>query len=139
MKKENKKILYPKKSNKKNLSKETKKKKIKTNKSNNNKENNILKKNVENKDDSINISKCINTRIDYIDNLFNKRLKINKINNQYISFIIPNNILKSEDINLIKIDTDGNCYFRAVSRFLIGSESKYDLVRMAIYNKKNII
>ena len=72
---------------------------------------------------------------DYKDNniIPNKKLCAN-INNEFKDRVKTNSIIKNDEVNIVKIIPDGNCFYRAVSFFLLGSQEYYiDIKKMIIW------
>ena len=78
--------------------------------------------------------------IDYLDEIFKNTFNILKINEKYRGKIKNKINLEKSMLDIVYITPDGYCYFRALSQFLFQTESKYNLLRMAIYTyaKQNI-
>ena len=93
---------------------------------------NITKINSKNLDS--NLSK-INKK-DYINN--QKLNNLSKIktsnNNKYKAIAKTNSLIKKEDLRKIFIKPDGNCYYRIVSYFLLGSQDYYNEIKNEIIN-----
>ena len=53
-----------------------------------------------------------------------KKLTAN-INNEFKDRVKTNNVIKNDEVNVVKIKDDGNCFYREISLFLLGSQEFY--------------
>ena len=55
------------------------------------------------------------------------------INNEFKDRVKTNSVIKNDEVNIVKIKDDGNCFYRAISFFLLGSQEFYmDIKNMII-------
>ena len=67
------------------------------------------------------------------NNLINKQTFIN-INNKFKNIVKTNSLISADDISIIPIVKDGNCFYRSISFFLLGDEIYYMNIKELIIN-----
>ena len=72
-------------------------------------------------------------RGDLKNNLINKQTFIN-LNYKFKEIVKTNNPISAEDISIIPIIKDGNCFYRFISFFLLGDENYYMNIKELIIN-----
>ena len=61
-----------------------------------------------------------------------KKIKCSNLNNEFKERVKTNNNIKKDEVNIVSITGDGNCFYRSISFFLLGSEEYYMNIKSLI-------
>lgn len=61
-----------------------------------------------------------------------KKIKYSNINNEFKERVKTKNNIKKDEANIVSIIPDGNCFYRSISFFLLGSEEYYINIKSLI-------
>ena len=79
-----------------------------------------------------NISKNL-IKSNNIDNIFKIGFNIKNSNDKLYNFVKNKIDIPINSINIFKVDSDGNCYYRCLSQFLYDTPEKHPEFRNIIY------